>query len=170
MGGRQTCLGPIYGDQFDHQAVVFEYEDGVRVFGFTRDQKECHNETSDFIMGTKGTCNLLDFAIRGENPWRFERRRESMYDLEHRALFDAVRSGRPINNGHYMCLSSGLAIMAQMACYSGNLVTWEEVMQSKRSLALPRYDWDMEPPVRPDANGHYATPMQGHAEFDRWEM
>jgi len=170
MGGRQTCLEPIYGDQFDHHAVVFEYENGARIYGFTRDQQECHNETSDFIMGTKGTCNLLDFSIRGEKAWRFEGKRDNMYDLEHRALFDAVRSGQPINNGQYMCLSSALAIMAQMACYSGSLVTWEEAMQSKRSYALRKYGWDVEPPVKPDVHGRYATAMQGHAEFDRWEM
>jgi len=170
MGGRQTCLDPMYGDQFDHQAVVFEYENGVRVFGLTRDQKECHNETSDFIMGTKGTCNLLDFSIRGEKPWQFKGRRENMYDLEQRALFNAIRSGQPINNGQYMCLSSALAIMAQMACYSGNLVTWEEAMQSQRSYAIPRFGWDVEPPVRPSPNGDYATAMQGEAEFNRWQM
>ena len=32
MGGRQTCLAPKFGDQFDHQAVVFEYANGVRVY------------------------------------------------------------------------------------------------------------------------------------------
>jgi hypothetical protein len=57
-----------------------------------------------------------------------------------------------------------------MACYSGSLVTWEEVMRSKRSYALPRYGWDIEPPVEPGADGRYATAMQGHAEFDRWQM
>src|SRR5512137_2634418 len=31
MGGRQTELDPKFGDQFDHQAVVFEYDNGVRV-------------------------------------------------------------------------------------------------------------------------------------------
>jgi predicted dehydrogenase len=34
-------LDPGFRDQFDHQAVIFEYDNGVRVFGFTRDQPEC---------------------------------------------------------------------------------------------------------------------------------
>jgi predicted dehydrogenase len=72
MGGRQTCLDPKYGDQFDHQAVVFEYANGVRVFGLTRDQTECYNDTSDFIMGTKGRCNLLGYRIEGQTNWRYE--------------------------------------------------------------------------------------------------
>ena len=65
MGGRQTCLEPRFGDQFDHQAVVFEYEGGVRVFGFTRDQEDCFTDTSDVIIGTKGRCEVLKNTIEG---------------------------------------------------------------------------------------------------------
>ncbi len=168
MGGRQTCLAPKFGDQFDHQAVVFEYENGVRVFGFTRDQPECYNNVSDTIFGTKGRCDLLAFTITGEKNWRYEGPQENMYDVEHRELFDSIRSGRPINNGHYMCLSTQLAVAAQMACYSGAILGWEDAIQSKRSFALPRYGWDVEPPVKPGPDGRYPTAMQGVAELDKW--
>ena len=170
LGGRQTCLDPKFGDQFDHLAVVFEYPNGVRVFGFTRDQPDCYNDTSDFIMGTKGRCSLLNYRIEGEKPWRYEGPKANMYDVEHAELFAAIRAGKPINNGHYMCLSSALAIVAQMACYSGEMIRWEEAMQSKRSFALPRYAWDVEPPVKPDASGRYPTAIQGKAEFERWKL
>jgi predicted dehydrogenase len=168
MGGRQTALDSKYGDQFDHHAVVFEYENGVRVFGFTRDQAECHRDTSDTIFGTKGRASLLDYRIEGETHWRYEKPRANMYDLEHEALFESVRSGRPINDGHYMCLSSALAIAAQLACYSGALLTWDDVMNSKHSFALPRYGWDVEPPVKPGPDGRYPTAMQGAAEYQKW--
>lgn len=170
MGGRQTCLDPKFGDQFDHQSVVFDYDGGVRVFGFTRDQPECWNNTSDFIMGTKGRCDLLNRRIEGEHPWHYEGARENMYDVEHRELFNAIRQGRPLNNGPYMCLSSALAIMAQMACYSGSVVTYEDAMKSERTFALPRYGWEVEPPVKPDGSGRYPTAQPGHAEYERWRM
>jgi hypothetical protein len=93
-----------------------------------------------------------------------------MYDVEHQELFVAIRAGKPINNGHYMCLSTALAIVAQMACYTGDLILWDEAMQSKRSFALDRYGWDVEPPVKPDSHGRYPTAMQGKAEFERWQM
>ncbi len=170
MGGRQTCIAPKFGDQFDHQAVVVEYGNGVRVYGFTRDQQECFNNVSDTIFGTKGRCDLLSFTITGEKNWRFEGDREDMYDVEHRQLFEAIRSGKPINNGHYMCLSSQLAVAAQMACYSGSVLGWEDAIQSKRSFALPRYGWDIEPPVRPGPDGRYPSAMQGNAELDKWKI
>lgn len=43
-------------------------------------------------------------------------------------------------------------------------------MGSKRSFALPSYNWDTEPPVRPGPEGRYSTTRQGQEEFDRWEM
>jgi predicted dehydrogenase len=168
LGGRQTCVAPKYGDQFDHQAVVFEYANGVRVYGLTRDQPECYNETSDHFFGTKGRCNLLACRITGETNWRYEGPKGNMYDLEHQALFDAIRSGKPINNGVYMCLSTALAIVAQMACYSGELIVWDEAMRSKRSFALPRYGWDVEPPVKPNRQGRYPAARQGKAELEKW--
>lgn len=170
MGGRQTCLHPKFGDQFDHQAVVYEYENGVRVYGFTRDQPECYNNTSDFIMGTKGRCDLLSYRITGEKPWRYEGPRANMYDVEHQELFDAIRQGKAINNGDYMCLSSALAIVAQMACYSGGMIAWDEAMQSKRSYALPHYGFEVEPPVKPDSSGIYPAALQGHAELEKWRI
>lgn len=170
MGGRQTALDTKFGDQFDHHAVVFEYDNGVRVFGFTRDQADCHRDTNDYIFGTKGRCNLLNYRIEGETNWRYEKPRQNMYDVEHAELFQSIRDGKPINNGHYMCLSSALAIAAQIACYSGALLTWEDVMNSKRSFALPRYGWDVEPPVKPGPEGRYLTAMQGAAEYEKWMM
>ena len=170
MGGRQVCLDPKYGDQYDHQAVVLEYLNGVRVFGFTRDMPDCYNDTSDFIMGTKGYCDGLKYRIEGENPWRYEGPKGNMYDVEHRELFDSIRSGNPINDGHYMCLSSMLAIISQMASYSGQMIDWDKAMHSNRSFALPRYGWDVEPPVTPDQDGIYPTAMPGKEELERWQL
>jgi predicted dehydrogenase len=168
LGGRHTCLDPKFGDQFDHQSVVFEYPNGARVFGFTRDQADCHPDTSDYIIGTKGRCNLLSFRIEGETNWHYDKPRENMYDLEHKALFAAIRSGQPLNNGNYMCLSSALGIAAQIACYTGAILLWEDVLKSRRSFALPRYAWDVDPPVKPGPDGQYPTAQQGAAEYEKW--
>ncbi len=165
MGGRQVCVDPKYGDQFDHQAVVFEYADGARVIGLCRDQLNCHNETSDVLFGTKGRCDLLKFRIEGETNWRFEGARPSMYDLEHEALFAAIRAGKPLHNGNYMFLSTLLAIVAQMACYSGQEIAWEEATASTYTLAPPRYGWDIDPPVKPGPDGRYPTAMPGVTSY-----
>lgn len=170
MGGRQTCVEPKFGDQFDHQAVVFEYPNGVRVYGYTRDQEDCFRNTSDFIVGTKGRCDLLKFTITGQTNWKYDGPKEDMYDAEHRELFQSIRAGRPINNTVYMCLSSALAVAAQIACYSGAMLNWNDVTKSKRSFALPRYAWDVTPPVSPGPDGRYPAPLQGKAELTKWQI
>jgi predicted dehydrogenase len=170
MGGRQTCVEPRYGDQFDHQSVVFEYPEGVRVFGFTRDQPDCYNETSDVIIGTEGRCDLLKHRIEGETPWTYQGPKPSMYEVEHKELFESIRSGKPLNNGNYMCLSTMLAVAAQVAVYTGRMIPWEKVEQSKRSFALERYAMDAAPPVKPGPDGRYLPAQQGKAEYDRWMM
>jgi myo-inositol 2-dehydrogenase / D-chiro-inositol 1-dehydrogenase len=170
MGGRQTALDSKFGDQYDHHSVVYEYENGVRVFGFTRDQNDCYRDTNDYIFGTKGRCSLLNFRIEGETNWHYDKPRANMYDLEHQALFESIRGGQALNSGNYMCLSSALAIVAQMACYSGQMIPWDDAMKSRRSFALPRYAWDAEAPVKPGLDGRYPTAMQGNAEYDLWKM
>ena len=146
--------------------MVFEYASGVRVFGFCRDMLGCYNETSDVILGTKGRAILpARPRIEGANPWRYEGPKPSMYDVEHKELFDAIRRGRTIHNGDYMFTSSMLGILAQMVCYTGQEITWEKALGSELSYALPRYAWDAEPPVKPDASGRYAAAMPGATRF-----
>jgi predicted dehydrogenase len=166
-GGRQVCTEPKYGDQFDHFAVVFEYANGVRVFGYCRDQLGCYNETSDVIFGTKGRAILPSRPrIEGEKPWAYKAAKPTnMYDVEHVELFASIRAGKPLSNSNYMFTTSMLAILAQMACYTGQEITWEQAMQSKLVLAPSRYSWDAEPPVKPDKNGNYPCAMPGITKF-----
>ena len=83
VGGRIQCVEPHFGDQFDHSAVTWEYENGVRVYGFSRAQANVFNQTSDIILGTKGRCDLLKHHIEGETEWRYEGPKCNMYDAEH---------------------------------------------------------------------------------------
>ena len=171
LGGRQVCVEPKYGDQFDHHAVVYEYANGVRVFGFCRDILGCYNETTDVIFGTKGRAFLPSSPhIEGEKPWHYHGGGQqgpaaNMYDVEHKEMFDAIRAGKTVNNSNYMFTSTMLATLAQMVCYTGQEITWEKAMKSKLTFLLPRYAWDAQPPVKPEANGQYATAMPGITQF-----
>jgi predicted dehydrogenase len=174
LGGRQTCLAPKFGDQFDHQAVIYEYANGARVYGYTRDQEDCYFDVSDYIMGTKGRLKFNAYkyglSIEGAKNWTYKvpNPKPNMYDVEHKELFDSIRAGKPINNGEYACLSTMLTIAAQIAIYTGQAIAWDKAMSSKRSFALPKYALDLDPPVKPNPDGRYATAMQGKAEFEKW--
>ena len=118
-------------------------------------------------LGTKGQCNLTRCRISGEKPWHYRGRGGNPYDLEHKALFSAIRSGNPVNCGDYMVPSTLIAVMGQLACYSGKELTWDQVAKSD-FVFTPKVEdvrLDMEPPVKPDEKGWYPVPMPGITEF-----
>ena len=159
MGGRSTLHGEIYGSVFDHHGVVYQFAGGQRMYAFTRTIPGCYNEVSSILLGTKGRCDIVKMHIEGETNWQFDgsHNKNDAYDLEHVALFDAIRSGRPLNNGDYMIRSTLIALMGQFSCYTGKQVTWEQITNSDFCYAPKPEDVraDTEPPVRPDADGIY---------------
>jgi len=159
MGGRSTLKGEIYGNVFDHHAVVYDFPNSVRVYAYCRTIDNCYNENSSFIIGTKGRCDLLKLRIEGETNWQspVSQRRDSAYDLEHVALFDAIRKGQPLNNGDYMVRSVSITLMGQFSCYTGKEVTWEQFAASDFAYS-PRPEEmrdGMEAPVKPGPDGTY---------------
>jgi predicted dehydrogenase len=148
LGGRQVRTGPEYGNIFDHMATVYEYQNGVKCFSYCRQQAGCANETKDYVMGTRGRCDVMAHTITGENPWRFREpraQRRDMYQTEHNELFAGIRSGNPINNGEYMAKSTLMAIMGRMACYTGQTITWEDALNSREDLTPSAYQWGPMP-------------------------
>jgi len=165
LGGRASLTDRVYGDVFDHFSIVYEYANGVRLYGVGRAQAPCFNETSDTFFGTKGKCRVIKHEIVGETNWKFEGQKKSMYDLEHEALFRAVESGTPINSGKYMVNSTMLAILGRMVAYTGRKITWEEVMRSTYQAGPDSPDFHTDPPVKPDANGIYPVPIPGFTDL-----
>ncbi|MHB8900451.1 MAG: Gfo/Idh/MocA family oxidoreductase [Thermoguttaceae bacterium] len=161
VGGRSQCFEPKYGDQFDHNAICYEYENGVRVYGFSRAQANVFNQTSDLVLGTKGSCDVLKNEITGQTKWKYEGPKSSMYDQEHVALFQALRKGETINSGGYMVNSTMLGLLGRMVCYSGKRITWDEAVSDTAVLGPAELDWNTPPPVTLEANGMYPCPIPG---------
>lgn len=151
LGGRQVRTAAEYGNIYDHHAVCYEWANGVKVFAYTRQMKACHNDVNDYILGTKGTAEVLYRGgigkINGEPVYRDDK--PSMYDQEHKELFAAIRAGTPINNGRYMALSTMMAIIGREACYTGQKLDWEETLNADVKLGPDTYEWgDVKvPPV-----------------------
>ncbi len=169
LGGRQVKNDPKYGNIYDHHAVVYEYETGARVYAYCRQQPGCWNSTEDYFFGSKGTCNVLRkysiYSPEGETVWKYDGPSCNMYVEEHKALFSAIRSGSPINNGLYMATSTMLAIIGRMVNYTGQAITWEDAMNSQEVLGPKSYTWDADPPILPDENGNYPIAMPGMTKF-----
>ena len=151
-GGRQQRTGREYGDVYDHHTVFYEYPRGIRVNFMCRQQQDCTSRVEEVIRGTKGTANIASDVgrIEGENVWQFDKKaaeKIDMYDLEHVALFNSIRDGRPINNGHYMANSTMLAVMGRMCTYTGKELTWEECFNNQQRLGPAEYAWNDSVPA-----------------------
>ena len=166
IGGRAIPQGSGIGNIFDHFGVVYEYANGVRGFHFSRQQANCFNQNHDYIMGSDGTAHIIrafsgPFVIKGKTDWRFrEANTKDMYQVEHDELFESIRNGHPINDGDRMAKSTLLALMARMAAYSGQEITWEQALNSQESI-FPKnalLDADAKITVPP-------VPMPGRTKF-----
>lgn len=168
MGGRQTRIGKSYGDVWDHHAVVFEYANGVRLHAFCRQQDGTTPEVSDRYFGSKGYCDLLSYKIFGEQAWTLNQPPSDRFKLEHLAMLNSIRNGTPINNGLYMAQSSLMGIMTTWACYTGQMIDWDEAMNNNVILGPENPDSLLTNPVSPvcpDEDGNYPQPVPGITRF-----
>ena len=143
VGGRTVRTGPEYGNIYDHHAVTYEYSNGAKLYATCRQYAGCHNDISAYVLGSKGTAMIADrkLAIMTDSPWEYTGPKGNMYQNEQDQFFASIRSGKPINNGDYMSKTTLLAIMGRMATYTGQLITWEQAMNSNEDLTPPKYEW-----------------------------
>ena len=167
MGGRQVCVEPKYGDAFDHQAIVYEYANGVRIFGYCRDIPGCYNDISNVIFGTKGRAFCpASPTSKARNPGATKAPTPSMYDVEHKELFEAIRAGKTINNGTTCASARCWGSWPKWPATPARRSPGSSASSRSSTFALPRYGWDVEPPVKPGANGQYPTRHAGHHEAE----
>lgn len=142
LGGRQVRTGEQWGHIYDHFAVCYEWDSGVKTFAYTRQMGGCKNNTEDYVLGSKGQAKLLKHEVNsGGMKWRYKGPKPSMYDVEHKELFAGIRAGKHINNGHYMSYSTLMAIMGREACYTGQEITSEQMLNSTTRLGPQKYEW-----------------------------
>jgi predicted dehydrogenase len=175
MGGRQTRTEP--DEMWDHYLVEYTFADGAKLFAQTRHMTGCYDIFSDFAHGSKGSAVIMENLSRPhsrlyrgqvqtrENEfWRYQGPEPDDYQVEHDLLFEAIRQDKPYNETERCAKACLASILGRMACYSGQLVTWDEAMGSTLELAPGLEGWtslDATPPILPDAQGRYANPMPG---------
>jgi predicted dehydrogenase len=142
LGGRQYRTGPEFGHIYDHFAIDYEYPNGVHVASYSRQQPNTRNSVSEALVGTKGTCQVNAYTIRGANEWRFSGKDNAPYVQEHTDLIKSIRDGKPLNELKQVAESTLTAIMGRMAAYTGQEVSWEQALNSKEDTFPANLTWD----------------------------
>ncbi len=145
VGGRQSRTQERYGNIFDHFSVVYEYVNGVRGYHHCRHWANTATQVRDYVLGSKGTCDVFGNSISGETRWRYRGEKNNMYQAEHDAMYAALRAGKPLNNGEEAAYSTLLALMGRCAAYTGRAISPDEVLNSNERLGPESYEWGSAP-------------------------
>ncbi len=165
LGGRGNRSGPERGDVFDHFTAIYEYADGSRSFLTCRQQANCANDNTDWVAGSKGLGFINGWAPSrtrleyndGRPTWSYKGPTPNMYEVEHQHLFQAIRDGNPVNDGDFMMQSTLMSIMGRDAAYTGQTLTWEDLMKSEQVLGPSNLEWGPLPEV--------VVPVPGRTRF-----
>ncbi len=164
MGGREVRNGIDHGEIFDHHFVEYVYEDGTILNSQCRHIPNTWNKVGESLIGTKGKAdgNGTIYDLKGNIVWKHRNQNDiNPYQKEHDELFASIVNGGQINNLEYGAKSTLTALMGRMATYSGQVISWEDALNSQNVLVPDKFGWDVNPPVMPDENGRYAIPTPG---------
>lgn len=139
VGGRQWRTEPRYGHIYDHFAVDFEYASGARVMSMCRQIQGTRGRVEEQFIGTKGSANAAG-RIAGPNAWAWQapERRINPYVQEHTDLVASIRSGKPYNELKDVAESTLTAILGREAAYTGQEITWDEILDADQALMPPQ--------------------------------
>jgi len=160
-GGRQKRTDKKFGNVFDHFAMVYEYEDGVKSYFFCRQQADTAPAYAVEVVGDKGRC-IVDcrtggHEIIGRRNWKYDDQTKftdenayknsesrSMYQQEHDELFASIRNNKPKYDGDWMVKSNLVALAGRMAGYTGQTISIQDALASNEVLFPDNVSWDLK--------------------------
>jgi myo-inositol 2-dehydrogenase/D-chiro-inositol 1-dehydrogenase len=139
VGGRQWRTQPAYGHIYDHFAVDFEYPNGARVLSMCRQIAGTQNRIGEHFLGSKGSTNASG-EIAGAKAWTWQKPEAvvSPYVQEHTDLIASIRAGKPYNELKQVAESTLTAILGREAAYTGQEITWDELLNANQDLTPPQ--------------------------------
>ncbi len=176
IGGRHY-RGNSLDQNFDTYSVEYTFPDGTKLFYYGRNMPGCHDEFASFAHGTKGTAVI---STRGHAPgrvrtykghnmakedllWAFPQPEKSPYQLEWDDLIDAIRNDKPYNEAKRGAEASLVSSMGRMAAHTGQIVTFDQVLNCEHEFApeADKLTMDGPAPLKAGSDGKYPVPQPG---------
>ena len=156
----------LTGDQYDMFSVDYTYEGGIHVHSMCRQIDGCSGPVAERIQGTKGvwTNNGVITDLKGNELWKYdwEKQKEEFqqndsFTLEHVNLVNHIRDNKPICQAEETAISTMTAIMGRISAYTGQDVTWDQVMAMDMNLVPEK------PEIKNMDMSQYVIPVPGAA-------
>jgi len=177
-GGRHY-RGNSVDQNFDNYSVEYTFADGTKLFFYGRCINGCHNQFASYLHGARGMaigskegdCGMPSSTYKGQNPAPSDMIWESKvnpdeanpYQNEWNDLIDAIRQDRPYNEAKRGAEASLVCSMGRMAAHTGQIVTWDDILNCEHELApdLDKLTEESPAPLQPGADGKYPVPRPG---------
>ncbi len=174
---------------FDSYGVEYTFRDGTKAIYEGRNMPGCHQEFAAYAHGTKGSAVIstsshvparsriysdqnidTNWRAKPDNlVWSFPTGARGMslegnpYDIEWEVLLEAIRENKDHNEVERGVAASVTTSLGRMAAHTGQLVTYDQMLNSPYAMAPNVKDltMDSDSPLMPDSDGKYPIPQPG---------
>ncbi len=188
LGGRHY-RGDSLDQNFDTYSVQYVYPDGTRLFFDGRNMTGCRDEFASYAHGSKGSAVIstlshtpgmtriykgqkmpwintrksLPFPEDPNLAWAFPQPEISPYQYEWDDLMEAIRQDKPYNEVKRGAEASLVASMGRMAAHTGQIVTFEQILNCPHEFApgVDKLTMDSPAPLQAGPDGKYPVPEPG---------
>lgn len=183
-GGRHF-RGDYVDQNFDNYSVEYTFDDGTKLYLNGRTMPGCYDEFASYAHGTKGSAVI---STAGHTPakcriykghkinqseglevskkdvaWAYPPDEPNPYQLEWDHLIAAIREDKPYNEVERGVKASLVTSMGRMACHTGQLVTYDDMLNCEHEFApeVDKLTMESDAPLKADAEGKYPVPQPG---------
>lgn len=188
VGGRHYRRDSL-DQNFDVYSVEYTYPDGTKLFFDGRNMAGCRDEFASYAHGSKGSAVISTLShtpgmtriykghkiprvnSRKELPlpqdpnlvWAFPQPERSPYQFEWDDLLEAIRQDKPYNEVQRGAEASLVASMGRMAAHTGQIVTYDQMLNCAHEFApeVDKLTMDGPAPLTLGPDGKYPIPEPG---------
>jgi len=175
-GGRHY-RGDSIDQNFDTYSVEYTFADGAKLLLNGRTMAGCQHEFASYAHGTKGSAVISTSShspakcriYKGHNiakddlVWAFPQPEKNPYQLEWNHLIAAIREDKPCNEVKRGAEASLVTSMGRMAAHTGQIVTFDEMLNCEHEFAptVDKLTMKSPAPLQAGSSGKYPTPLPG---------
>lgn len=178
FGGRHY-RGEYVDQNFDTYTTEYTFEDGSKLVLEGRCMPGCHQEFASYAHGSKGSAIISTSShwpskARIYNGQRLNKKQDlvwqypqpetySPYRKEWDDLIAAIMQDTPYNEVKRGAEASLVTAMGRMACHTGQVVTWDDMLNHTHEFApeVDKLTLESSAPIQADASGKYPVPQPG---------
>jgi len=149
-GSGARCYRADYIDQnFDTYSVEYTFGDGTKLFLEGRNIEGCTQEFASYVHGSKGSGVISSHAhsparcriykgqqfTRSDLVWAFPSPEPNPYQVEWDDLIHAIKKDKLYNEVKRGALASLVTSMGRMAAHTGQIITFDQMLNCKCEFA-----------------------------------